>query len=352
MSDMPAPAADVRAGFFRLPKVLFLDERYRGLSTDAKVLYALMLDHMGLSIRNGWADRAGRVFIYFTLDEIRKLLGCGHGKATGLCRELEVAALIERGPQVKKGRPQPIYVRDFACVYGKPAAQEPEKAPEKPEPADSHNAENRQREPETAKLSPRFPQTFPHEPDDSGKAAPPMPEIGGADAENRQRGCRKPAASYTDFNKTDLSYTDPSIVLFPRGTPPADGIDRADVLQTIRENISYDILLLKRPDEKSRIDGIVSLLTDTVCSRRPYLRISGEDIPIGDVRERLLSLDDGHIEYVFDCMDENTVPIGNIRAYLLTALYNAPLTIDSYYDARVRRDMALESEKRANIWTA
>ena len=352
MSELSAPAADVRAGFFRLPKVLFLDERYRGLSTDAKVLYALMLDRMGLSIRNGWADKAGRVFIYFTLDEIRKLLGCGHGKATGLCRELEDTALIERGPQMKKGRPQPIYVRDFACVYGKPAAPGPEKTPEKSQTADSPDAKNRQREPEAPELSPRFQQTFPHEPGDGGKTAAPMPESGGADTENRPHGCRKQAASYTDFNKTDLSHTDPSIVPFPRGMPLADGMDRADALQTIRENISYDILLQKRPDEKSHIDGIANLLTDTVCSRRPTIRISGEEIPIEDVRERLLSLDDGHIEYVFDCMDESTVPIGNIRAYLLTALYNAPLTIDSYYDAKVRRDMALESEKRENIWTA
>ncbi|MFT9056649.1 MAG: DUF6017 domain-containing protein [Ethanoligenens sp.] len=352
MSELSAPAADVRAGFFRLPKVLFLDERYRGLSTDAKVLYALMLDRMGLSLRNGWADKAGRVFIYFTLEEIRKLLGCGHGKATELCRGLEDAALIERGPQMKKGRPQPIYVRDFACVYGKPAAPGPEKAPEKSQTADFPDAENRQREPETSELSPRFPQGFPHEPDGGGKPAPPMPENGGADAENRQHGCRKPAASNTDFNKTDLSNTNPSIVPFPRGMPLEDGMDRREALETIRENISYDILLLKRPDEKSRIDGIVLLLVDTVCSRRPTLRISGEDIPIGDVRERLLSLDDGHIEYVFDCMDESTVPIGNIRAYLLTALYNAPLTIDSYYDAKVRRDMALYAEKQENIWTA
>ncbi len=352
MSELSAPAADVRAGFFRLPKVLFLDERYRGLSAESKLLYALMLDRMGLSIRNGWADKAGRVFIYFTLEEIRRMLGCGHGKATGLCRELEDASLIERGPQAKTGRPQPIYVRDFACVYGKPAALEPEKAPEKPEPADSSDAENRQRELETAELSPRFPQTFPQQPDGGGKPAPSMPESGGEDAENRPHGCRKPAASNTDFNKTDLSNTHPSIVPFPRGMPPADGMDRAHVSQTIRENIAYDILLLKRPDEKSRIDGIVSLLTDTVCSRRPTLRISGEEIPIGDVRERLLSLDDGHIEYVFDCMDENSVPIGNIRAYLLTALYNAPLTIDSYYDAKVRRDMALYAEKWENIWTA
>ena len=349
MSNMPTPAADVRAGFFRLPKVLFLDERYRVLSTDAKVLYALMLDRMGLSIRNGWADRAGRVFIYFTLTEIRKLLGCGHGKATGLCRELEHAALIERGPQVKKGRPQPIYVRDFACVYGKPAAPKPEKTPEVP---DFSDAENRQREPETAELSPRFPQGFPQKPDGDGKPAPPMPESGGADAGNRQHGCRKPAASHTDVIKTDFSKTDPSIVSFPRGMPLADEMDRNEAIQTIRENIAYDILIQKWPDEKSRIDGIVSLLADTLCSRRPTIRISGEDIPSGDVRERLLSLDDGHIEYVFDCLSEHTGPIGNIRAYLLTALYNAPLTIDSYYDAKVRRDMALETEKRENVWTA
>jgi hypothetical protein len=353
MSELPAPAADVRAGFFRLPKVLFLDERYRGISAESKLLYALMLDRMGLSIRNGWADKAGRVFIYFTLEEIRRLLGCGHGKATGLCRELEDAALIERGPQVKKGRPQPIYVRDFACVYGKPAATGPEKTPEKPEPADSPDAGNRQREPETAELSPRFQQTFPQKLDGGGKSAPPMPESGGADAESRPHGCRKPAASNTDFNKTNLSNTNPSIVPFPRGMPAlSDGMDRREALETIHENISYDILLQKLPDDKSRIDGIVSLLTDTVCSRRPTIRISGEEIPTEEVRERLFSLDDGHIEYVFDCMDESTVPIGNIRAYLLTALYNAPLTIDSYYDAKVRRDMALESEKRENVWTA
>lgn len=352
MSNMPAPAADVRAGFFRLPKVLFLDERYCGLSAESKLLYALMLDRMGLSIRNGWADKAGRVFIYFTLEEIRKMLDCGHGKATGLCRELEEAALIERGPQKKKGHPQPIYVRDFACVYGKPAV--PKIKPkveilEKPEQAKLSDAENRQLKEESAD----FFHSIQQKDTDNVKLEPLMPESGGVDAEIRQHGCRKPAASNTDFNKIDLSKTNLSIVPFPRGMPAlSDGMDRREALETIHENISYDILLQKLPDDKSRIDGIVSLLVDTVCSRRPTIRISGEEISTEDVRERLLSLDDGHIEYVFDCMDESNVPIGNIRAYLLTALYNAPSTIDSYYDARVRRDMALESEKRENIWTA
>lgn len=340
MSDMPAPAADVRAGFFRLPKVLFLDENYRGLSAESKLLYALMLDRMGLSIRNGWSDKAGRVFIYFTLEEIEKMLGCGHGKATGLCRELEKAALIERGE--KTGRAQRIYVKDFACVYGKPISPEtdPNKTPEKVPQTETPDAE--------------FSTDFPQNSTDNMDLAVCTPKIGNLKAENQQAACRKPEPSNTDIIKTDFNNTDPSIVLpFPRGMPPLpDAMDRRETIQTIRENISYDILLQKWPDEKGRIDGIVSLLADTLCSRRPYLRISGEDIPIGDVRERLLSLDDSHIEYVFDCLSENSTPIGNMRAYLLTALYNAPLTIDSYYDARVRRDMALEAEKRENIWTA
>jgi hypothetical protein len=352
MSNMPAPAADVRAGFFRLPKVLFLDERYCGLSAESKLLYALMLDRMGLSIRNGWADKAGRIFIYFTLEEIEKMLGCGHGKATSLCRELEKTDLIECGPQVKKGRPQQIYVRDFACVYGKPTAPEPKvETQEKTEQAELSDAENRQRE--SADSFHNIQQSFQQKGIDSVKQQPPMPGSGSVDVENRQHGCRKLAASNTDFNKIDLSKTNLSIVPFPRGMPAlSDAMDRRGTLETIHENISYDILLQKLPNDKSRIDGIVSLLVDTVCSRRPKIRISGGEIPTENVRERLLSLDDGHIEYVFDCMDESTVPIGNIRAYLLTALYNAPSTIDSYYDAKVRRDMALDDGNRTNIWTA
>lgn len=340
MSNMQTPAADAHAGFFRLPKVLFLDESYRGLSAESKLLYALMLDRMGLSIRNGWADGSGRVFIYFTLAEIEKMLGCGHGKATGLCRELEKAALIERGE--KTGRAQRIYVKDFACVYGKPfvPGTAPDKTPEK--------------DPQTETPDAEFSTNFPQGGTNNTDSAACTPKSGNLTAGNQQAACRKPEPSNTDVNKTDFSNTDPSIVLpFPRGMPLlSNRMDRRKTIQSIRENISYDILLQKWPDEKGRIDGIVSLLADTLCSNCPYLRISGEDVPAADVRERLLSLDDSHIEYVFDCLSESTTPIGNMRAYLLTALYNAPLTIDSYYDARVRRDMALEAEKRENIWTA
>lgn len=364
MSELPAPAADVRAGFFRLPKVLFLEERYRALSTDAKVLYALMLDRMGLSIRNGWADKAGRVFIYFTIEEIKTMLGCGGTKATGLYAELEKAALIERGRQT--GRAQRVYVCDFACVYGRPA-KTAEPAPDAPQPetpaapeADSSSAA----QPEQADLStesPRFPPGF--QPDvENGQEvvpetstghrnpAPCQPESGGLDTGIRAAAPRFPAPSKTEENKTDESQTDRPILCFPRQT--SERSERKAACQTIRENIAYDILLHDLPDERSRIDGVVSLLADAVCDHRPALRISGEDVPMPEVRDRLLSLDDGHIGYLLEHLRRNQAPIQSLRAYMLAVLYHAPERMELAYDEWYEQDRARDAEGCAQVWTA
>ena len=96
--------------FFRIPRALVKDERFRDLSTDAKLLYGLMLDRMGLSLQNGWQDTEGRAFIYFTLEEIQTTLSCGHNKAVRLMAELEQYDLIERVKQ-GQGRPAKIYVK-------------------------------------------------------------------------------------------------------------------------------------------------------------------------------------------------------------------------------------------------
>lgn len=101
--------------FFRIPRALMTDERFRGLSTDAKLLYGLMLDRMGLSLQNGWLDERNVVFIYFTLDNIQEALACGHNKAVRLLAELEKYVLIERVKQ-GQGKPAKIYVKDFISV--------------------------------------------------------------------------------------------------------------------------------------------------------------------------------------------------------------------------------------------
>ena len=98
--------------FYRIPKALFTNAQFKELSAEAKILYGLMLDRMGLSTRNGWLDAAGRVYIYFTLDDAMDMMGFGHNKVVRLFRELEEIGLIERKKQ-GQGRPAVIYVKNF-----------------------------------------------------------------------------------------------------------------------------------------------------------------------------------------------------------------------------------------------
>ena len=109
--------------------------------------------------------------------------------------------------------------------------------------------------------------------------------------------------------------------------------------ELIKENIEYDALRCDFPYDHDRLDEIVELLVETVCSGRQYIRVSGEDYPAEAVKSRLLKLNSEHIRFVFDCLKENTTKIRNIRQYLLATLYNAPATIGSYYSALVNHDM-------------
>ena len=120
---------------------------------------------------------------------------------------------------------------------------------------------------------------------------------------------------------------------------------RAQYRELLKENIEYAILTENHPFDRERIDELLELMTDTVCTRRKTLRIAGDDYPAEVVKSRLLKLNSMHIEYVLDCMAKNTTDIRNIRKYLLAALYNAPATIDSYYTSLVSRDMAYPPEK-------
>ena len=104
--------------FDRIPKLLFQDSRFQPLSTDAKTLYGILLDRMSLSARNGWLDKAGRVFIIYTVQEVQDSLGCADKKATKLLRELEEYSLIERKRR-GLGKPDLIYVKNFSSESSK-----------------------------------------------------------------------------------------------------------------------------------------------------------------------------------------------------------------------------------------
>ena len=121
--------------------------------------------------------------------------------------------------------------------------------------------------------------------------------------------------------------------------------DRESYRELILENIEYDILIQNERMDRDRLDELVELMVDTVCSRRETIRIAGDDYPTEVVKSRFLKLNSSHIEYVLDRMRENTTYVRNIKKYLLAALYNAPATIDSYYASLVNHDLYGNGER-------
>lgn len=150
--------------------------------------------------------------------------------------------------------------------------------------------------------------------------------------------------SITEKSITDRSNTHQSIYpasgRMPSGSAEMDRdrIDRIDTYrEIIKENIEFEALVHRYGYE--RVDELVELMLQTVLSQRPYIRIAGDDYPREVVKSRFLKVNFSHVEYVFDCLDNNTTKVRNIKSYLLAALYNAPTTMDSYYRAEVNHDL-------------
>ena len=122
--------------------------------------------------------------------------------------------------------------------------------------------------------------------------------------------------------------------------------ERESYRELILENIEYDILVQNERMDRDRLDELVELMVDTVCSRRETIRIAGDDYPAEVVKSRFLKLNSSHIEYVLDRMRDNTTYVRNIKKYLLAALYNAPVTMDSYYTSLVSHDLYGSGDRR------
>ena len=275
--------------FYRIPKALFTDPAFRSISTGAKVLYGLLLDRMSLSARNDWLDEQGRVYIVFTVEEIMESLACGNKKAVGLLRELEVGAgLIERRRQ-GLGKPNLIYVKNF--IEG----------------------------------------NFLKCPNDTSVSV-----------QSTVHDVSKGHGNKTDKNYTDLSETDPFLSDVTAGTESEGNGPRARYQEYFLRQFNFDSLVASHPNDEDMLREMLELLVDTVCSRRKLIRIAGDDKPAEVVKARLLKLDGDHLRFVLMCLKENTTLVRNMRQYLLAALYNAPLTMNNYYTARVQHDMKTE----------
>ena len=152
--------------------------------------------------------------------------------------------------------------------------------------------------------------------------------------------------SSNQISKTDLSSTEGSIPI--QSNPPAptgtrmgtDGMGAREIYrEIILDNIGYVYLIQDAHIDRGQLDEIAELIVDTVCTARKTIRIAGDDYPAEVVKSRFMKLDSSHVQYVMDCMKDNTTYVRNIKKYLLAALYNAPATINSYYSSLVQHDM-------------
>ena len=251
------------------------------LSTDAKTLYGILLDRMGLSVKNGWLDEQGRVYIIFPVQEVMDALGCADNKATKLFRELEKFGLIERKRR-GLGKPNLIYVKNFA--------------------------------------DPRF-----RNREKNGSGA----------ADSAQQETAKSRGNKTERNKTEGSEPDPF------SSDAEDEPDERTRLEAyFMQSLEVDLLLRVCPDEEDTIHQIVNLLVDTCSSKRRMLRVAGDDKPAEVVRSRFMKLNADHIRFVLKCLAESTAPVRNMKQYLLAALYNAPTTMQLYYQNQTNHDLS------------
>ena len=272
--------------FYRIPKALFQEPRFQSLSTDAKILYGILLDRMSLSVKNGWLDEQNRVFIIFTIEDVKRTLRCADNKATRLLRELEKFGLIERKRR-GQGKPCLVYVKNFSAESSKESVK---------------NRDN----------------------DDScgSKIACQDPV--------KSRGIKK-KENKTEMNNTNLILSDES-----------EKMKNRELLEEYFScSLEMDLLLRLYPDDEDTIYQIVDLLVDTCATNRKLLHIAGDDKPAEVVRSRFMKLNADHIRFVLKCLAENSSPIRNMKQYLLASLYNAPTTMQLFYQNQTNHDLAM-----------
>ena len=201
---------------------------------------------------------------------------------------------------------------------------------------------------------PRPPEPKPEKPERENpvqvKPVLDSPVLGKPEQENPAQLNKDISSNYlsnTDSLSTDISNPILSNPPTPSGTRMgSDGMGTREIYrEIILENIDYEILCQDPKVDREQLDEITELIVDTVCTARKTVRISGDDFPAEVVKSRFLKLDASHIQYVMDCMKGNTTYIRNIKKYLLAALYNAPVTINSYYSSLVQHDMSGDGKR-------
>lgn len=347
--------------FIKVPKLLVHDKAFAELSVDAKMLYGLLLDRMNLSMKNGWLDEQNRVYIMYPIAEIMEDLNMSKPTAIKYMNELVKFGLVEKKRQ-GLSKSNIIYVKSFMLDNNRPN-RNGEKDYDRKKFSKENVVEKPMNTQKSNILTSRSKEILPQEVKDfnfkksnvftsEGKEVLPQ--------EVKEIDPNKNNINNNYINNTKNINTEyNNIFSYPTMKANCENISQIgngliknnDVIREktgvsefnaymnfIKHSIDYDELIARHNEDKSMIDGIVNLIVETIISENDYIVISSNKFPKEVVKGRLSKLDISHIEYVLECMRHNTTDVKNIKKYLLAALYNAPTTIDSYYQSRVNHD--------------
>ena len=318
--------------FLRIPKLLFKDKRFKGLSSDSKLLYALLLDRMSLSSKNGWFDNENRVYIYFTVNEAMEELNIAREKCTKIFAELDSEKGCGLIIKVRQGlgKPDVIYVMNFLSSV---SDNNNEYDCEEVKNAGAECENIRSSKIETPEIRKSNFKKFGNQTS--------------AVSENEFQEVRKSKSNDNEFNKNINNNTDTSDIYPITSYQRRETLNNKDVMDEVRkrgeyrqlisENIEYGILV--KNYSQSSADDVLETMLDAVCSTKDYLWLGDEKIPQVVVKSRLLKLNYGHIEYALDSIKRNCTNVCNPKKYLLVTLYNSITSIDTFYTTAVNYEL-------------
>ena len=283
--------------FFRIPKLLFTDPIFAKLSSDAKVLYGILLDRMNLSMKNNWIDEENKVYIIFTIEEIAEIMCCATQKATKILQELDDKkgiGLIEK-KRLGLGKPNILYVKNFIIQ------EEKEKTPKQDKITNQELWKSQFKNDENH---------------NSGNVNFTKQEL-------CKSQCNKTNINKTEYSDTEYNNTSS---ISPSEENRKEDMEAEEITKILKQNINYTFLVEEQPQEKEKIDLVIDLMSEAIQSKTD-IRINQKMTAYETVKEQFLSLQKEHINYVLLVLNENKRTITNLRAYLLSLLYNAPVNI-------------------------
>ena len=369
--------------FYRIPRLLIKDQHFKGLSSDAKLLYGLMLDRMALSMKNHWLDNENRAYIIYSISNVMEDINCSKPTCVKIMKELDSFGLIER-KRKGLGKPDIIYVKNFAVLEDSQEQDEESsdaadtfeenkpvmsnenitsegKQDELPEVKDfNFNNEAYGLEMvETGEIFKEKEQISPNVGVNSGiSKKSELPEVkdfnfwnektltsGGKESLPLEVKNLAPNYNNNNYNNQSYNYINQSYQSNLSSQADQACKDEIDTIgntdayiQQIKKNLDYDFYMTNDVAymDKDLLKELFVIICDVVCTKSETIKISGYVYSCNYVRSKFLRLTSNHVMYVMDCIKNTTTKITNIKAYLLVALFNAPSTIDHYYQQEVR----------------